>query len=235
LATVEAGATRVNDDPKASADDPKERILTAAGSEFAERGFESTTIRDICLAAGVNLAAVNYYFGDKQSLYMQTVREAHRRLVAQVPLPQWPATTPPRVKLRDFVGNVLERMLGFGRPRWQTRLMLREVLHPTDACRELAEDYLRPQFTLLVSILDELADGQLPQPQLRRIAMGIVGQMFIYRAAGDVVGMLVPEDEREALHTPQPLADHITRCALAALGIDPPLTRPAKHCSIPSA
>lgn len=224
MATVEAGATRSGSEPKASADDPKERILIAAGSEFAERGFESTTVRDICLAAGVNLAAVNYYFGDKRSLYMQTVREAHRRLVAQVPLPQWPDGTPARDKLRDFVGNVLERMLGFGRPKWQTRLMLREVLQPTDACRELAEDYLRPQFHLLVSILDELAEGALAGPEMRRIAMSIVGQMFIYRAAGDVVAMLVPDDERAALHTPQPLADHITRYALAALGIVAPLT-----------
>jgi AcrR family transcriptional regulator len=207
-----------------SSEDPKERILSAAGEVFAERGFESSTVRDICLAAGVNVAAVNYYFGDKQSLYHEAVRQAHQRLVAQVPLSPWPDGTPAEVKLRDFIGNVLERMLGFGRPRWQTRLMLREVLHPTDACRDLVEDYIRPQFQLLVSILDDLTGGQSSQPQLRRLAMGIIGQMFIYRAAGDVVGMLVPDDERAALHTPVPLADHITSCALAALGLAPPLT-----------
>ena len=73
----------------------------------------------------------------------------------QVPLPEWTAGTPPQRKLRDFVGNLLERMFGFGKPPWQVRLMMREVLHPTDACRELVEDYVRPRFTLLVSILDE--------------------------------------------------------------------------------
>ena len=208
----------------ASSEDPKERILSAAGEEFAERGFEAATVRDICLAAGVNVAAVNYYFGDKQKLYNETVRQAHQRLVAQVPLSPWPAATAAQTKLRDFIGNVLERMLGFGRPRWQTRLMLREVLQPTDACRDLVDDYIRPQFTLLVSILGELAEGQLAESHLRRLAVGIIGQMFIYRAAGDVVGMLVPADEREALHTPQPLADHITTYALAALGMASPLT-----------
>lgn len=198
--------------------------MSAAGEEFAERGFEAATVRDICLAAGVNVAAVNYYFGDKQKLYNETVRQAHRRLVAQVPLSPWPAGTAARTKLRDFIGNVLERMLGFGRPRWQTRLMLREVLQPTDACRDLVDDYISPQFTLLVSILGELAEGRLAESHLRRLAVGIIGQMFIYRAAGDVVGMLVPLDEREALHTPQPLADHITTYALAALGMASPLT-----------
>jgi AcrR family transcriptional regulator len=223
VSTVEASLQAAQSSPP---DDPRERILSAAGEEFAERGFEATTVRHICLAAGVNVAAVNYYFGDKQRLYTETVRQAHQRLVEQVPLSPWPEGTPPRTKLRDFIGNVLERMLGFGRPRWQTRLMLREVLQPTEACRDLVEDYIRPQFNLLVSVLDELSDGALDEPRLRRVAMSIVGQMFIYRAAGDVVSMLVPEDERKALHTPVPLADHITHFALAALGSADPLTTP---------
>lgn len=212
--------------PSSSSDDPRERILSAAGEEFAERGFEATTVRHICLAAGVNVASVNYYFGDKQRLYHETVRQAHQQLVAQVPLSPWPEGTPARDRLRDFIGNVLERMLGFGRPRWQNRLMLREVLQPTEACRDLVDDYIRPQFNRLISILDELASGQLEQPQLRRVAMSIFGQMFVYRAADDVVGMLIPADERDALHTPVPLADHITHYALAALGLAIPLTTP---------
>lgn len=223
MATVEAKSGAAHG---GSADDPKERILSAAGEEFAERGFESTTVRDICLAAGVNVAAVNYYFGDKQKLYNEAVRQAHQRLVAQVPLSPWPEGTPAREKLRSFIGNVLERMLGFGRPRWETRLMLREVLHPTDACRDLVQDYIRPQFERLVAILDELADRQLDAAHLRRLSVSIFGQMFVYRAAGDVVGMLVPADELAALHTPVPLADHVTHVALAALGLAPPLTTP---------
>jgi AcrR family transcriptional regulator len=51
---------------KTAAAEPRERLLSAAGREFAERGYEAATVRDICLAAGVNLAAVNYYFGDSR-------------------------------------------------------------------------------------------------------------------------------------------------------------------------
>ena len=47
------------------------------------------------------------------------------------------------------VTNMLQRMLGFDHPPWQVRLMLREILHPTDACRELVEEYIRPHFTVL--------------------------------------------------------------------------------------
>ena len=197
--------------------DPRLRILAAAGNEFATGGYEAATVRDICAAAAVNVAAVNYYFGDKRRLYLETVRHAHQELVRKVPRPEWAPGTPPVVKLRDFLDTMLERMLGLGHTSWQTRLMLREVLHPTEACRELVEDYIRPHFTLLVSILDELSDHRLRQPELRRIAMGIVGQCFIYRAAADVVGMLVPAGERESLHAPAVLAAHITQATLAVI------------------
>jgi len=204
--------------------DPRVRILSAAGREFAEHGYETATIRDICAAAGVNVAAVNYYFGDKRRLYVESVRHAHEERLRQVPQPEWPAGTPPARKLHEFIDNMLERMLGAGQPPWQVRLMMREVLQPTEACRELVEDYIRPHFALLVSILDELAVGGLSQAELRRVGMSIVGQCFVYRAAGDVVAMLVPQVEIESLHAPKPLADHITRYALAALGVAAPLT-----------
>ncbi len=202
-------------------EDARDRILLAAGQAFAEHGFEGATVRDICLAAGANVAAVNYYFGDKRRLYIESVKHAHRSRVEQVPLPMWPAGTPAAERLHDFVDNMLERMLGFGQPPWQVRLMMREVLQPTDACRELVEDYIRPHFDVLLGILDEIVGGRLPFAELRRIGLSIVGQCFLYRAAGDVVGMLVPPDELAAVHTPRRIAEHVTRFTLAALGTGP--------------
>ena len=212
---------------RSAGDEPRERILAAAGREVAERGYEAATVRDICAAAGVNVAAVNYYFGDKQRLYIESVKHAHEERVQQVPLPEWSSGTPAARKLHDFVDNLLERMLGLGQPPWQVQLMMRETLQPTAACRELVEDYIRPHFAVLVAVLDELAEGRLAEAELRRVGMSIVGQCFLYRAAGDVVAMLVPPDELESLHTPVRLADHVTRFALAALGAGPPLAGPA--------
>lgn len=204
------------------ADEPRTRILSAAGQEFAEKGYEAATIRDICTAAGVNLAAVNYYFGDKRRLYNESVKHAHQERVRQVPRPEWPPGTSPEQKLHDFVANMLERMLGFDQPPWQVRLMLREILHPTDACRDLVEDYIRPHFGVLVSILDELTGGERTQAELRRIGLSVVGQCFLYRAAGDVVSMLIPAPEIARLHTPEQLADHISSFCLMALGRSQP-------------
>lgn len=49
--------------------DTKERILDAAEKLFGHNGFEATSLRDITTEAGVNLAAVNYHFQSKESLF----------------------------------------------------------------------------------------------------------------------------------------------------------------------
>ncbi|PMN71162.1 TetR/AcrR family transcriptional regulator [Enterovibrio norvegicus] len=46
----------------------KGKILDAAEQLFAEHGFKDTSLRTITSKAGVNLASVNYHFGDKKSL-----------------------------------------------------------------------------------------------------------------------------------------------------------------------
>lgn len=51
-----------------------DRILIAAESLFAEHGFDGTTLRQITREANVNLAAVNYHHGDKESLYLEIIR-----------------------------------------------------------------------------------------------------------------------------------------------------------------
>ncbi|OOE35816.1 TetR family transcriptional regulator [Salinivibrio kushneri] len=48
--------------------DTKAKILDAAEQLFAEHGFKETSLRTITSKAGVNLASVNYHFGDKKSL-----------------------------------------------------------------------------------------------------------------------------------------------------------------------
>ncbi len=46
----------------------KEKILDVAEGLFAEHGFNDTSLRVITSKAGVNLASVNYHFGDKKTL-----------------------------------------------------------------------------------------------------------------------------------------------------------------------
>jgi AcrR family transcriptional regulator len=57
--------------------------LDAAEKLFADNGFNATSLREITTAAKVNLAAVNYHFGDKESLYREVVLRRIRPLNAE--------------------------------------------------------------------------------------------------------------------------------------------------------
>ena len=195
----------------------RDLILEAAGPVFAERGYRGATVREICAAAGVNVAAVNYYFGDKSQLYVETVGRAHQLRAEQIPMPAWPAGTRPEEKLRGFIGTLLTRMLGEEEAPWPTRLMLREVLRPTEACRSLVEDYFRPQFELLLSILDEMLPCDVPDARRHQLAFSIIGQCFFYRAAGEVIPMLLSENEIRAHFGVEQLADHVCELTCAVL------------------
>ncbi|MCK5236145.1 MAG: TetR family transcriptional regulator [Deltaproteobacteria bacterium] len=53
---------------RVSDDSTKDRILDAAESIFAEKGFKGSSVRAITEKAGVNIAAVNYHFSSKTGL-----------------------------------------------------------------------------------------------------------------------------------------------------------------------
>ena len=51
----------------------KEKILKTAYKLFAKKGLNGVGIREIATQADVNVAAINYHFGNKTALYDQTV------------------------------------------------------------------------------------------------------------------------------------------------------------------
>jgi AcrR family transcriptional regulator len=205
-----------------SSDDTRDRILSAAGPVFAEKGFQAATVRDICHEAGVNVASVNYYFGDKERLYIETVKRARKIRGEQVPMPNWPPGTPTEEKLRQFIFTMLKRMLGAHSAPWQPRLMMREILNPTAACKELVQEYFRPEFDLLLGILDEVLPPETPLHKRQQIGFSIVGQCVFYRVAGEVVALLLTDEERMEHYSVEELAEHISQMCLASLGLAPP-------------
>jgi TetR/AcrR family transcriptional regulator, cholesterol catabolism regulator len=59
-------------------------ILDAAAKLFSERGYSSTTIRDIAAEAGLNHATTNYYFRGKAAVLFAIYQEALDEFFADI-------------------------------------------------------------------------------------------------------------------------------------------------------
>ena len=57
----------------ARGEETRARIVTAALRMFGERGFEAASTRDIATMAGVNAPALQYYFDNKEGVYLACV------------------------------------------------------------------------------------------------------------------------------------------------------------------
>jgi AcrR family transcriptional regulator len=200
-------------------DDARTRLMESAGEIFAEKGFRAATVRDICSAAGANIAAVNYYFGDKMAMYVEAVKHAHACRFNEPP-PSWNEGTPPEQKLFDFVQSMLTHLLDPTRPEWNAKLMMRELADPTEACKAITEQYIRPMALVLTGIVKELLPADASLEQVQMSCFSVVGQCLFYRVQAPVAKELIGEEAYAAL-TVERIAEHITRFTLAAFGRQP--------------
>ena len=195
----------------------RERLLETAGEIFAEKGFKGATVREIIDRAGVNIAAVNYYFRDKERLYIEAVKHAACG-EPEAPRLEWPPGTAPAVKLRDFIRFQLFKFLDPSRPPWLARLIMRELTQPSEACAELVREYIEPKSKILIGILRDLLPPNTPRRKYFMTAFSIVGQCHFYCSHKPIIRLLVGEDEYQRFDVAA-LAEHITQFTLRALGV----------------
>jgi AcrR family transcriptional regulator len=200
-------------EPQAST---RQALLDAAGKVFAEAGFRDATVRQICNLAEANVAAVNYHFGDKENLYLNVLRHAHRTVNSQFPLSKVDPSLPPEQRLRLYVEYFLKRLFLQGPDSWMAKIMSREMIEPTKALDVIVNEEIRPNADELSQIVAQLLGGEASPEAARLCSMSVVSQCLFYHHCRPVIGLLFPEMELNS-NSIQPIADHITRFSLAGL------------------
>lgn len=195
----------------------KQKILATAGPIFAKRGYQKATVRDISVAAGVNLASINYYFGDKSKLYLELLQRARDQQGGDLSFPVVDRNSDPEELLERFV-TVLLRKLGIGEETdWQMKLLVNEFLAPSEAGRQIVEGYFAPYFESLMKIIDRIAGRALSQPERVRYGFSVIGQCLHYRLAAPIISMLAGQVESEGAFEVETLARHITAFSVAGI------------------
>ncbi len=200
-------------------DETRIRLIDAAGHEFAEKGYEGATVRAISDRAGVNLAAINYHFGDKERLYEAVLLTAHRSRPAFQPDPP---ELDPRLALRRFIMDFLTEVAHQETAPWHQGVMSREIAAPSKASDTLIREAFRPRFEALVAIIRWLCP-ESDHRQVHAISFSIVSQCLHYKMSRSISERIIGVPAYAEL-THDYLVEHITRFTLAALGHAAPLT-----------
>jgi AcrR family transcriptional regulator len=91
----------------------QEKILKAAKTSFALKGFKGTSVRDICLAADVASSAIHYHFKNKEGLLQHLFESfGEKQLEAAWKILDNPKTFDEvKIRLEMFLDSVLSSFL----------------------------------------------------------------------------------------------------------------------------
>ena len=150
--------------------DRKAAILLAAEKLFSQTGYHAVTIRQIAEEAGVPLALVGYYYGQKHELFEAIFAHWNSTIEERLKALQV-AESNPEVELRlsliirAFVGPVL-RLRASAEGEYYALLVARELLYAADVTDRVLRNYFDP----LANAFIEALQRTLPHASRGQIA-----------------------------------------------------------------
>ena len=198
----------------ATADPTRDKLLDVAGRIFSDRGYRAATIRQICVAAGANVAAVNYHFGDKLGLYTEVVRQSARLAEFQAAQIALDLSAPPEEILRAVIRARIHSLFRGDRPDWNFRIMAHELAQPTPALRRLVNKAGQPLFHRLLGLIGGMIGLPAEDESTRLCAISLLGQIMVYALAGPLVTAIWPKFELTPDQVER-IADHIADFSLS--------------------
>jgi AcrR family transcriptional regulator len=195
----------------------RERILRIAAEVFADSGFERATVREICSRASVNVAAVNYHFGDKEHLYIEVLKYCKALAFEKYPSEtDTKKSDSPEIRLKVFIRSFVFRILDGGSSSLFGRLVSREYIEPTRAFDMLVEEAMRPVFILLSEIVGELLGRRAPAMRVHMCCASVISQCLFFLYARFALTRLFPEQKFGTTEM-EAISDHITIFSLSAI------------------
>ncbi|MCF8128369.1 MAG: CerR family C-terminal domain-containing protein [Deltaproteobacteria bacterium] len=202
------------------ADIAKERILYEAEALFAERGFYAVTVREITRAARCNLAAVNYYFGNKQNLYMEVFRclwkPRAKRVLARF---EKLLEAQREGSLKGIVHAIAEAFikgpLSEEERLRHSQLMIREMARPTEAFEMVIGDVIGPFQQKLVELIRPFMAREMGRVALLLHIQSIISMVIHFNFARNPV-MRITGMEYDDQFTDE-LVEHVVQFSLNGL------------------
>ncbi len=163
-------------------EDTRDRILESSRKLFAEKGFDLTSVRDITTDACCNVASVNYHFGGKDNLYLETFRSMlaflrDQRLSVLDGLME--RTPPPTLDefLRSFAEGFVDPLTDESRGRLFMALVSREMCDARLPHDVFFQEFIHPILDRAMAALAKFGP-RLEPAAARMCIMSMVGQLL---------------------------------------------------------
>lgn len=200
-----------------------DKLLKAAITVFAHKGYAAATVREICGLAGANVAAVNYHFGGKKALYAAVLEHIFETAGAGVPpetLIFQDSTLPPEERLRTYILSYFHWVFGSEKGKEEysnlSTIFIMEMARPSEGLDKVVEKYIRPRVTVLIGIVGDILGPDAPKRVVRACAASITSQILHYCLVRPVSVRLFPNypDVQDVMEV---LSEHVTRFSLGGL------------------
>lgn len=201
--------------------DTKEQLLLAAVREFAEHGYQKTTVRKIVDRAGAkNLNAVVYYYGGKEGLYKAVLSfmfSEAEKFKEDVNAKNFDSLTAEE-KLASMIHFLIKAYYSTETQLDQDffNIFIKEAKNPTPFLKEMIEHHLRPGKELLCSLLREYLGPKVPQKVIEDCEYSISAQI-LYGALGWTIISRISPDQAPYNESIEELSNHIIRFTLNGL------------------
>ncbi len=158
----------------------RDKILDAALSVFARKGFEGASTQEISEYAGVNKRLIFYYFESKEELYLASLEEFFQgvdRLLQNFCVS--PADMEDKwLALLKFSDNFIDFVAGHQEP---VRILVREIMSEGRFMDVLVSRFIRPTFKAGEQYLSGLLyPGESDQKAIKHLLLSFGGANIFY-------------------------------------------------------
>ena len=173
------------------------RLLDAAAEIFGTYNLEGATTRQLAERAGVNQAAIPYYFGGKEGLYLATIEHffsVHAPQIGTVVAEIESRLAAKNIArgealdlLKTLLGTMLEVLLRQQTNRSFGRIIIREQMQPTKAFDLIYERVIRHVHHTISALLAILLEREPDDRSVIFRAQMIVGQILVFLAGRETI------------------------------------------------
>jgi AcrR family transcriptional regulator len=207
----------------------REQLLNAGIEVFAKFGPEGITTRHLAKVAGVNIAAIQYYFGGKENYYLAVVRYLVEKLgrpilsmVSEVS-DQFDRSNrqPEEVErfLIQLLRNLVKTILLNPEARFLASISSREHLNPTPAY-EIIYEVISQIHNVLSKLIGYFLGIPPDSSEVLILAHALLGQIIFFRIGASTLCRRLQWDTIDEKRADL-IATIVTEMACRSIGIEP--------------